>query len=99
MAATIATPRGTDVAVRVSTGVSTGRQYTPPHANARGHTVDSANSLLRGTVMHANARCYTVPVRLKTRRSADQPQDHGGSARILPHSAWERSWEEPPSQQ
>ena len=70
MAGTIATPRGTAFAVRASNGSSNGPEDTGLHANARRHTVASANSLFKGTVVHANARHCTVPVRLITRRSA-----------------------------
>ena len=70
MAGTIATPRGTAFAVRASNGFSNGPEDTGLHANARRHTVASANSLFKGTVVHANARHCTVPVRLITRRSA-----------------------------
>ena len=69
MAGTIATPRGTAFAVRASNGFSNGPEDTGLHANARRHTVASANSLLRGTLAHANARHCTVPARLITRRS------------------------------
>ena len=69
MAGTIATPRGTAFAVRASNGFSNGPEDTGLHANARRHTVDSANPLFKGTVAHANARHCTAPVRLITRRS------------------------------
>ena len=80
-----------------STETSTGPQHTRLHGNARCHTGESANPLLRGTVAHANARCCTVSVRLITRSSEDELLDYDGSARILPCNAWEGSWEKRPT--
>ena len=50
------------------------------------------------TQRHTLIRADAAPSRLMTRSSEDQLLDYDGSARILPCSAWEGSWEEPPSQ-
>ena len=64
------------MATWASNGFSNGPQHTGLHANARRHTGESANSLLKSTVAHANARHCTVPVRLITPKVSG-----GGSAR------------------
>ena len=74
-----------------STAISTAPAGTSPYALVRADTSNPQNPYLA-------AHSDTEPARLTTRGSEDQLHDHDGSARILPCSAWEGSWEEPPSQ-
>ena len=75
-----------------STEISTAPADTSPYALIH---ADTGSPRIR-THRHILIRADAAPGGLITRSSEDQLQDRDRSARILPCSAWERSWEEAP---